>query len=115
MSAIVPSLESRRTMDSEATLVNIPDLIQPASEHGSRHQSSSYDQNYGLLDLMRILFKLTMLWTRLLLLPLFGWNVASTTLFLVMRGMPLGRQLEGFLRLSYNVTKMELSTSGLYR
>ncbi|KAK1520718.1 uncharacterized protein CCOS01_10837 [Colletotrichum costaricense] len=117
MSVIVPSLDTRETMDSEATLVAVSERVQPASrnEHYHHHQFSSNRHTIGLFNFARIMLRLTLLWVNLLLLPLCGWNAASSTLFLVIRGVPLGRQVEAFLRLSYNMAKMEFSTAGLNR
>ncbi|KAK1489783.1 hypothetical protein CTAM01_10999 [Colletotrichum tamarilloi] len=113
----MPSLDTRETMDSEATLVAVSERVQPASrnEHYYHHQFSSNRHTIGLFKFARIMLRLTLLWVNLLLLPLCGWNAASSTLFLVIRGVPLGRQVEAFLRLSYNMAKMEFSTAGLNR
>lgn len=117
MSVIVPSLDSKETMESGVTLVAVSLRAQPASrnEDYHHHQFNSNRNTLELFNFARIVFRLTLLWMNLLLLPLCGWNAASSILFLVMRGVPLGRQVEALLRLSYNMAKMELSTTGLYR
>ncbi|KAK1688993.1 hypothetical protein BDP55DRAFT_628989 [Colletotrichum godetiae] len=115
MSLIAPSLESRETMESEATLVGVPETIQPASANRAHHHDHSISGRHtvGLFEFMKVMLKMTLLWLNLLLLPLCGWNAANSTLILVMRGVPLGKQLEVFLRFSYNMAKMELGATGL--
>ncbi|WDK09142.1 hypothetical protein CGRA01v4_00420 [Colletotrichum graminicola] len=96
---------------SKTALTKPVGMIQ--SPGGPSHRTTSKRdaptlQIFTFLEMIKVILFLC---TNMLLLPLFGWNVASITVFIFLRCLPFGRQIEGALRLSYNIAVMEMGGS----
>ncbi|KAK1994597.1 hypothetical protein LX36DRAFT_660411 [Colletotrichum falcatum] len=99
------AIDSKR---SEAALADSCGVLQSPDGPARQTCTGGGAPTVQTFTLLKIIALLLSAWANLLLLPLVGWNVASTTLFVFMRGLPFGHQLEGFLRLSYNMAVMEM-------
>ncbi|KAK2044221.1 hypothetical protein LZ31DRAFT_299876 [Colletotrichum somersetense] len=104
----VLSMSATDSMGSEATLTD-PFAVLKSPDKPTHRTTSKTDASISqTFRFLKVVAAILFLWMKLLLLPLVGWNVASTAMFIFMRSLPCNRRLEGFLRLSYNIAAMEM-------
>ncbi|KAK1957357.1 hypothetical protein LY78DRAFT_396337 [Colletotrichum sublineola] len=97
------------SMWSDVTLIDSIGMKQSSGRPPHRATSKGGDApTLQVFTFLKVIAGILILWAKLLLFPLVGWNVASIAMFIYMRGLPFGRRFESLMRLSYNIAMMEM-------